>query len=188
MSESANDWLTDRPDETIHAEDLMLSRVSVDDIGALVTAINQSLEHLRPWMAWAQNPASVGSMADFVARADLNWMRGTEFQYVVRRGSATFAGACGLHARDGPGVLEIGYWVHVDHLQTGIATKAARGLTQAAFALPQVERIEIKCDAANSRSAAVPRKLGYHLVNSRPRPDPDPDAPQPPIAWAIDRM
>jgi RimJ/RimL family protein N-acetyltransferase len=34
-------------------------------------------------------------------------------------------------------------------------------LTRAAFELTDVERIEIRCDPANDRSRAIPRKLGY---------------------------
>lgn len=186
MNAAVNDWLADRPDETILADDLTLRRLVPADIEPLVAAINESLEHLRPWMAWAQTPASVESMADFVARADETWARGAEFQYLIRASGAV-VGGCGLHARHGPGVLEIGYWVHVDHLRAGIATKTAAGLTRAALALRPVKRVEISCDATNARSAGVPRKLGYQLVT--PAADSDHNANQgpPPIVWAIDR-
>jgi RimJ/RimL family protein N-acetyltransferase len=33
-----------------------------------------------------------------------------------------------------------------------------------ALTLPGIERVEIRCDAANTRSSAVPRRLGYRLV------------------------
>jgi RimJ/RimL family protein N-acetyltransferase len=117
-------------------------------------------------------------MADFLARANVAWRLGTEFQYVIRLdGSAAVAGGCGLHARSGPGVLEIGYWVHVDHLRAGVATRAAGALTRAALAMYDVDRVEISFVAANVRSAAVPQKLGYHLVEEST------DS----VVWAIDR-
>ena len=72
-------------------------------------------------------------------------------------------GGCGLHRRVGPRAIEIGYWVHADHGGRGIATALARALTGAALALPDVDRVEIHCDEANVRSAAVPRRLGYRL-------------------------
>ena len=53
--------------------------------------------------------------------------------------------------------LEIGYWVHVDHLQKGYATEMARILTSAAFTVPGIERVEIHHDKANTRSGAIPR-------------------------------
>jgi RimJ/RimL family protein N-acetyltransferase len=187
MSAAVNDWLSERPDEAIQADGLALRRLAPADVESLVGAVNESLEHLRPWMAWAQAPASVESMADFVARADDNWARGAEFQYLIRNTSGVVVGGCGLHARRGPGVLEIGYWVHVDHLREGIATKAAAELTRAAFALRPVTRVEISCDATNARSAAVPRKLGYRLVSPESGSDHDANATPPTIVWAIDR-
>jgi RimJ/RimL family protein N-acetyltransferase len=72
-------------------------------------------------------------------------------------------GAAGLHRRIGPRAIEIGYWVHVDHTGRGIATRVAAALTEAALALPDVDRVEIHCDRANVRSAAIPRRLGYRL-------------------------
>jgi hypothetical protein len=56
MEQAGGDWLVDRPAETIKAGDLALTRMSADDVAALVVAVNESLEHLRPWMAWAQTP------------------------------------------------------------------------------------------------------------------------------------
>jgi RimJ/RimL family protein N-acetyltransferase len=42
-------------------------------------------------------------------------------------------------------------------------TRAAKALTELGLGLPGVARVEIRCDAANLRSAAVPRRLGFRL-------------------------
>ena len=127
-------------------------------------------------------------MSEFVERADAAWRLGREFQYVIRRRSAgTVVGGCGLHARQGPGVLEIGYWTHVDHLGAGVATTAAGALTQAALALAPVSRVEIQCDATNVRSAAVPRRIGYRYVQTVAlEPGPAGEV-RPHMVWAFDR-
>lgn len=50
----------------------------------------------------------------------------------------------------------------------GYGTAAARALTTAVFRhLPEIDRVEIHCDAANLASAAIPRKLGYTVVGER---------------------
>ncbi len=46
----------------------------------------------------------------------------------------------------------------------GIATTAVAMLTDAAFALPGITRVEIHHDRANEASAGIPRTLGYHLI------------------------
>ena len=56
---------------------------------------------------------------------------------------------------------EIGYWIHADRIHQGIATQASAALTRVAFEIDHVARVEIHCDPANVRSAAVPRKLGF---------------------------
>jgi RimJ/RimL family protein N-acetyltransferase len=56
---------------------------------------------------------------------------------------------------------EIGFWIHVDHIGKGMATESTAALTNVAFAVDGVSRVEIRCDPANVRSAAVPAKLGY---------------------------
>ena len=43
-------------------------------------------------------------------------------------------GICGLHARLGPGALEIGYWVDVRRTRQGITTLAAAALSELALA------------------------------------------------------
>jgi ribosomal-protein-serine acetyltransferase len=74
-------------------------------------------------------------------------------------------GSTGLHRRRGPGVLEIGYWVHVDHIGKGYATEIADALTTAAFTVAGIERVEIHHDKANVASAGVPRRLGYTVAD-----------------------
>ena len=83
-------------------------------------------------------------------------------------------GALGLHRRVGPGALEIGYWVHVDHTRRGIATASARRPHRC-----RVRPVRYPADGDPLRcrqlaSAAVPAKLGYRLVGSE---DHEPEAP-----------
>ena len=79
-------------------------------------------------------------------------------------------GCMGLHPRAGPGEVTIGYWLRTDRTGRGIVTACAGALTAAALALAGVERVEIHCDEANGRSAAVPRRLGYRLDRVMPTP------------------
>ena len=53
-------------------------------------------------------------------------------------------------------------------MNRGLATEVSAALTHVAFAIHQVDRVEIHCDPANVRSAAIPRKLGYSLEATLP--------------------
>jgi ribosomal-protein-serine acetyltransferase len=70
--------------------------------------------------------------------------------------------------RIGPGGLEIGYWLHAASTGRGLATAAVAALVGQAFALPDIERVEIVHDQANIASGAIPRRLGFTEIQRAP--------------------
>jgi RimJ/RimL family protein N-acetyltransferase len=187
MSNASTGWLSSRPPEHIQAKGLLLERALPSDNADLVEAVNDSLGHLSPWMPWAQERATQESIGTFLAQATSNWLAGTEFHYLLRRAaSSPIIGCSGLHARIGAGALEIGYWVRVGHLRRGVATVAAGALTAAALALTEVERVEIRCDATNTRSALVPPTCGYRMERIEHRPPTAPGETDQQMIWILD--
>lgn len=150
-------------------EAIMLRALTIDDVAATVALVNANLDHLRAWMPWAATPATAASQGEFLRLCAEGWERGTDFAYGIVRGEARLIGGCGMHARRGPGVLEIGYWIAADEQGNGIVTAAARALTRTAAGVDGVERVVICCDEANVRSAAIPRRLGYTCVKVEAR-------------------
>jgi ribosomal-protein-serine acetyltransferase len=146
---------------------LTLRRWARDDAAQLGEAVTDSLEHLGPWMPWiAHEPLSVTERQALIDSWDQEWLAGGDVVIGVFVDGAV-AGGCGLHRRIGSGGLEIGYWTTRRFLRQGIATTAARLLTDAAFSDPAITRVEIHHDQANQASAGVPRKLGLRLVRER---------------------
>ena len=151
------------PAYRIETERLIVRCWEPHDAPLLQSAVEVSLEHLRPWMPWARGePKSLDERVDllrtFRARFDLD----QEFVYgIFDRKEARVLGGAGLHKRAGDDSLEIGYWVHVDHTGQGLATEASAALTKVAFDVHGVDRVEIHCEPANDRSAAVPARLGF---------------------------
>jgi RimJ/RimL family protein N-acetyltransferase len=133
------------------------------DAPLLADAVTASLEHLRPWMPWvAGEPeeleAKVQRLRGFRALFDAD----KDYVYAIfSPGEDEVIGGTGMHPRIGEDALEIGYWISARHIGRGYATEATAALTRAAFELHGMERMEIRCDPANARSLAVPRKLGY---------------------------
>lgn len=77
-------------------------------------------------------------------------------------------GGSGLHRRRGPDTLEIGYWIHVDHVRRGIASESTVALSTAAFAISGIHAVEIHHDQANLASRGIPAVLGYTLIGETP--------------------
>lgn len=154
-----------RPPERIELGDLLLRPFVPADAAEMVRTVNENLEHLRPWMPWAASPRTVEEQRGFLEHAGEGWEKETEFVYGIwlLEAEEELIGGTGLHARRGPGVLEIGYWIAKRHEGRGYVRRTAQALTEIALALPGIERVEIRCDEANLRSAAIPKALGYRL-------------------------
>jgi RimJ/RimL family protein N-acetyltransferase len=154
-----------RPPEVIRLPDLgvVLRRHRIEDLDALHAAIEESRDHLRPFMFWADQ--SRADTAAFLDAATRGWDAGQEFGYLIVDGAdGTILGGGGLHRRGPPETLEIGYWRRAGAGGRGIVTALASALTTAGLALPGIERIEIHCDIANAASGAVPRRLGFAMA------------------------
>jgi RimJ/RimL family protein N-acetyltransferase len=156
---------TPAPPERVAAASVVLRRVRASDAGAIAAAVSASLDHLRPWMPWASAEAAErGSQLARVAEADHNWESGIGYVYsVLTAVDGTLVGEMALHRRPADGSIELGYWIAAGQAGQGYGTSAAKALTTVALALPDVDRVEIHCDAANAPSAAIARKLGYRL-------------------------
>ena len=153
------------PPQRLAADGLVVRRLTVADAAAVADAVTASLDHLRPWMPWAtEEAATVAAQRARLAGPAGRWTRTSDYSYGMFTPTGLLVGAAGLMRRPGPGALEIGYWAHVDHGGQGYVTAAAGVLTVAGLAVAGVDRVEIHCDVANRRSAAIPARLGYRLA------------------------
>lgn len=156
------------PERVEGGEGLVLRRWVPDDAEALGRAVTESADHLRPWMAWiAHEPVPLAQRRARIEEWERDWSHGGDVILGVFLDERV-AGGCGLHHRVAAGGLEIGYWIHTALLRRGLATRTARALTDAAFAVPGIDRVEIHHDKANLASAGVPRKLGFAWLGESP--------------------
>lgn len=156
----------------VHQDAIALRRVREADAQAIARAVRESRDHLLPWMPWAASDDSCRPefQAERLRANEEAWARGAEYNFVLASStSMRVLGCCGLMTRRGPHTLEIGYWTHVDCIGRGYARLAAAALTEIARQVPGVDEVFIVCDAANVRSAAIPRGLGYALQKVQAR-------------------
>jgi RimJ/RimL family protein N-acetyltransferase len=151
------------PPYAIHTERLVLRCWEPADAPALKEAVDSSLDHLRPWMPWAAHePQTVEEKVALLRRFRGSFDLDQDYVYgVFDLQEATVVGGTGLHTRIGDGALEIGYWIRASRIGEGLATELTAALTRVAFEVCAVDRVEIRVDPVNERSARVPRKLGF---------------------------
>ena len=163
-----------KPPEIVEAGDVVLERWGPRWVAEATAAVRESLPELKQFLAWATDDYGDETAREYGEHSAASWAEGTEFNYAILTPDGRLAGSVGLMTRMGPGVLEIGYWLRTSCTGRGYMTAAVDALARIALTLPGIERVAIRHDAANLRSAAVARRAGFAEVGRRRRV---PDAP-----------
>ena len=151
------------PAYRIESERLVIRCYNPKDALYLQKAVQESVEHLRPWMPWVKDePEELKVKIERlrVFRADFDLSKNYVYA-VLDPYESELVGGTGLHPRVGSDAFEIGYWIHVNHVNKGYATEISAALTKVAFEIEHINRVEIHCDPNNIKSSAIPKKLGY---------------------------
>jgi ribosomal-protein-serine acetyltransferase len=132
-----------------------------DDAGSLFALVDGNREHLRRWLAWVDAQVSVADSLAFIAQADEQLQRNDGFHVGILDGTA-LAGVIGhVHVDWVNRCTEIGYWLGASFQGKGLATGACRVLVGHAFEQLELNRVEIRCASGNTRSRAIPERLGF---------------------------
>ncbi len=128
-------------------------------------AVLESQDELRPWMPWAMNIPNEEEYEALIRQWHLDFLARTNLiLFLFHKESGEFVGGSGLHRIDWQVPrFEIGYWVRTSMARQGYISESTQAITNFAFDVLNAERIEIRCDANNFKSAAIPPKLGYTL-------------------------
>jgi RimJ/RimL family protein N-acetyltransferase len=151
--------------EEFTTERLLIRKPLPGDGKTVYKAIQASLNELKPWMPWAHSNQTEedvetnirDSIAKFITREDLRL-------HLLDKVTGEFIGSSGLHRInwDIP-KFEIGYWIDTRHSGRGYITESTEAITNFAFNELRAKRVEIRCDSTNTRSRAIPEKLGFTL-------------------------
>ncbi|NUR60595.1 MAG: GNAT family N-acetyltransferase [Catenulispora sp.] len=154
------------PPEAVELDGFRLRRATLADDTALLQAVQASFAELHPWMPWCTEPIELADQRAFIERSAEQWASGSAFNWFVVDAGGAVIGSVSIVDRIGPGGVEVGYWLRTDATGRGVMTRAAAWVTDIALSLPGVDRVEIHCDAANTRSANVARRLGFRLAHT----------------------
>lgn len=130
---------------------------------ALFEAVEESREHIRPWLPWGDQHQSVEDSQDYVTQCMAKWLLRENLSLGIwEKETGRCLGGTGLHPHSWEARhFEIGYWLRLSAEGRGYMTEAVRLLTEYAFTDLKTNRLVIRCDERNERSAAVPQRLGY---------------------------
>lgn len=159
---NVNPILLDFPEE-FESERLILRPPRPGDGAAMHAAVVESLNDLRPWLPWAENPADADGYEAICRRKYAEWILREDLMITLwRKSDGAYVGGSGLHRInwDVP-CVEIGYWLRTRMVGHGYMTEAVGAITAFAFTYLGANRIEIRIDPRNVRSIAVAERAGY---------------------------
>ena len=153
------------PPRRFESERLTLRAPQRGDSPALVAAVTESLEELRPWMPWAQGVPTLAAQEEHQRQVLERWDAAEDFPlYLFEKASGEFIGGSGLHRFDlSVPRFEIGYWVRTSRVGCGFAVEAVRAIADLALGDLQAHRVEIRCSDRNERSWRVAERAGFEL-------------------------
>lgn len=149
--------------DELRGERVVVRPYRESDAADLRAAVEESREHVRPWLPFADDHKTLDESRDWIIRCAARWLLREDFIVGLwDAASGEFVGGSGLHPRDWQvPSFEIGYWLRASAQGKGYMHEAAQLLTDYAFASLNAQRVLIRCDARNVRSAAVAERLGF---------------------------
>jgi ribosomal-protein-serine acetyltransferase len=144
------------------ADNLELVQFSLDDAELLFAAVDRNREHLRRWLPWVDGTASADDIREFLARTIEQYEEGLGPNCGIWL-EGSLIGAIGCHPIDhAHRQCSLGYWLAAGYEGQGIITRGSRLLLDYLFDEMSLHRIEIRCGTGNTRSCAIPQRLGFH--------------------------
>lgn len=149
--------------EQLVGERVIVRPFTESDAQALYDAIDESREHIGRWMPWPAFHKQVEDSLDWIIKGRAAWLLRENFPAGMwDKESGRFLGGIGLHIHNWDiRSFEIGYWLRASAEGHGYMSESVRLLTRFAFDTWEANRVLIRCDVRNKRSAAVPRRLGF---------------------------
>ena len=164
MPDSSPPTLVDLPAE-LRGPRVLLRPYGVDDAEQLFAAIDESRDHLRPWMDWVDNNRSLDDVRDYCIRTQASWLLRSDLTLgIFDAANGRYLGGTGLHDPDWKlRAFEIGYWLRVTAVGQGYATESTRLLAEFALSSLRPRRVMLRCDARNEPSRRVAERAGFAL-------------------------
>lgn len=133
------------------------------DGAALWEAVEESREHIEPWLPWGPTHRCPDDSETLARNAQAKWrLREDLGMSIWLRSTGLFLGGTGLHRLNWEvPSFEIGYWLRKSAEGHGYMTETVQILIRLAFDTLHANRLYIHCAVDNIRSSAIPRRLGF---------------------------
>ena len=144
----------------LKTERLVLEATVPAHSDGMFAAIMSSLEELRPWMAWAVQPAAANSYA-FSVEAERGWDEARNWTFTIFHAGSE-AGTISVQRWEPLNdSAEVGYWLRSDLTERGLMKEAAKEIVRFAFEELELHRLELHAGVENIASIKVAEAAGF---------------------------
>ncbi|SFU99081.1 GNAT family N-acetyltransferase [Alicyclobacillus macrosporangiidus] len=142
-------------------DEIQLGILTVQNAQELFSLIDASRGYLRQWLPWVDGTKSPDDSREFIERSLHQFSSNNGFQAGIWY-KAQIVGVIGFHAMDWNNRrTSIGYWLGEQFQGRGIMTTACRAMVDIAFREYKLNRVEIRAAVENTKSRAIPERLGF---------------------------
>ncbi len=143
------------------SEKITLVLRSESDAEKTFELVNTNRDHLRQWFPWVDTTHSSEDSRKFIASCKEKFEEKKALDLGILY-DGVLVGSMGFHTINSVNEwAEIGYWISKEYEGKGIVTTSVRTLIDYAFNELHLHRVQIKCDATNLKSKAIPERLGF---------------------------
>jgi RimJ/RimL family protein N-acetyltransferase len=149
--------------EELPGERVTLRRHRASHAEAQFAALEASRAHLAPWLNFPDHVQSLDDARVSMAHDEADWLLRKMLRYGIwLNASSDYAGDVTLHHVNWEmRSFEMGYWLRADAEGHGYMTEAVGLVLEYAFKDLDIHKAIIRCEARNTRSAAVAERLGF---------------------------
>jgi len=131
------------------------------DAETVFAVMDRNREHLRRWLPWVDHSHSPADIRQFIVRV--------QAQFEADQGpnagvwvDGVFAGNVGCHPINWANRnCSLGYWIDAAQQGKGVITCCCATMLDYLFGELRLHRVEIRCGTGNTRSCAIPERLGF---------------------------
>lgn len=140
-------------------DDTYLSLLEMRHAEEHYNAIANNREHIATFLSFATDH-TLEDTRSFIQSSLNKFAAGTDIPCIIWY-QDRLVGSIGLHLSPNRKAASIGYWLAQDCQGNGIMTKCCRAIIDYAFNELQLHRIEIRAITTNTKSRAIPERLGF---------------------------
>ncbi len=144
-----------------------IQALTPEHVDAVYQLISKNRIHLDRWLRWSSAIQTRGDVQQLIDQFQQKLQQGDGFHCGIWHQNRLAGAVVCWYIHPGNNNAEIGYWLGEAFTGKGLATRAASMAIDHLFNDRGLHRIEMQCGVENTKSRAIPERLGFKLEGIR---------------------